>query len=93
MFSRETRSTRTHTQRVRSTTIKRDVERQRYVEHVNPSVGIHSSRTYHLCLIMLRMTGKREIGQMLPFDLVLLLMLSNAVQNSMNGGDDSVMAE
>src|ERR1700749_869768 len=41
-------------------------------------------------LLMLRMTGKRQIGQLAPFDLVLLLVLSNAVQNSMNGGDNSL---
>src|SRR6202012_3262239 len=30
-------------------------------------------------------------GQLTPFDLVLLLILSNAVQNSMNGGDNSLV--
>ena len=38
-----------------------------------------------------RVTGKRQIGQLAPFDLVLLLVLSNAVQNSMNGGDNSLV--
>jgi uncharacterized membrane protein YcaP (DUF421 family) len=45
---------------------------------------------YLFLLIILRLTGKRQIGQLAPFDLVLLLVLSNAVQNSMNGGDNSV---
>ena len=45
---------------------------------------------YGFLLSLLRVTGKRQIGQMAPFDLVLLLVLSNAVQNSMNGGDNSV---
>lgn len=45
---------------------------------------------YLFLLILLRVTGKRQIGQLAPFDLVLLLVLSNAVQNSMNGGDNSV---
>ena len=45
---------------------------------------------YAFLILILRMTGKRQIGQMSPFDLVLLLVLSNAVQNSMNGGDNSV---
>jgi uncharacterized membrane protein YcaP (DUF421 family) len=45
---------------------------------------------YGFLIFMLRLTGKRQIGQMSPFDLVLLLVLSNAVQNSMNGGDNSV---
>lgn len=45
---------------------------------------------YVFLLVGLRLSGKRQIGQMAPFDLVLLLILSNAVQNSMNGGDNSV---
>ncbi len=45
---------------------------------------------YIFLIVILRATGKRQIGQMSPFDLVLLLVLSNAVQNSMNGGDNSV---
>jgi uncharacterized membrane protein YcaP (DUF421 family) len=45
---------------------------------------------YIFVLVLLRMTGKRQVGQLAPFDLVLLLVLSNAVQNSMNGGDNSI---
>ncbi|MBL8794461.1 MAG: DUF421 domain-containing protein [Planctomycetia bacterium] len=48
--------------------------------------------TYFLLLLLLRLTGKRQIGQLAPFDLVLLLVLSNAVQNAMNGGDNSYTA-
>jgi uncharacterized membrane protein YcaP (DUF421 family) len=47
---------------------------------------------YFLVLVLLRFSGKRQIGQMTPFDLVLLLLISNAVQNSMNGGDNSITA-
>ena len=46
---------------------------------------------YLFLLVVLRLTGKRQIGQLAPFDLVLLLVLSNAVQNSMNGGDNSLV--
>ena len=46
---------------------------------------------YIFLLILLRITGKRQVGQLAPFDLVLLLVLSNAVQNSMNGGDNSLI--
>ena len=46
---------------------------------------------YVFLLVILRITGKRQTGQLAPFDLVLLLILSNAVQNSMNGGDNSVL--
>ena len=47
---------------------------------------------YILLIVLLRLTGKRQIGQMAPYDLVLLLVLSNAVQNAINGGDNSVTA-
>jgi uncharacterized membrane protein YcaP (DUF421 family) len=46
---------------------------------------------YAFLLVLLRISGKRQIGQLAPFDLVLLLVLSNAVQNSMNGGDNSLV--
>jgi len=46
---------------------------------------------YLFLLILLRVSGKRQVGQLAPFDLVLLLVLSNAVQNSMNGGDNSLV--
>jgi len=47
---------------------------------------------YGFLLVMLRLTGKRQVGQLATFDLVLLLVLSNAVQNSMNAGDNTVAA-
>ena len=47
---------------------------------------------YVFLLVLLRITGKRQVGQLAPFDLVLLLVLSNGVQNSMNGGDNSITA-
>lgn len=46
---------------------------------------------YAALLLLLRLTGKRQVGQLAPFDLVLLLVLSNAVQNSMNAGDNSLV--
>src|SRR6202040_3735166 len=45
---------------------------------------------YVFLIVLLRLTGKRQVGQLAPFDLVLLLVLSNAVQNAMNGGDNSI---
>jgi uncharacterized membrane protein YcaP (DUF421 family) len=45
---------------------------------------------YIFLIVLLRMTGRRQVGQLAPFDLVLLLVLSNALQNSMNGGDKTV---
>jgi uncharacterized membrane protein YcaP (DUF421 family) len=45
----------------------------------------------YLCLVVfLRMFGKRELAQLNPFDLVVLLTLSNTVQNAIIGDDNSV---
>src|SRR5258707_9441663 len=52
---------------------------------------LRSGVVYGFLLVLLRLTGKRQIGQLAPFDLVLLLVLSNAVQNSINGGDISLV--
>jgi uncharacterized membrane protein YcaP (DUF421 family) len=52
---------------------------------------IRSAVVYIFLIGLLRITGKRQVGQLAPFDLVLLLVLSNAVQNSMNAGDNSLI--
>jgi uncharacterized membrane protein YcaP (DUF421 family) len=45
----------------------------------------------YLCLVIfLRLFGKRELAQLNPFDLVVLLCLSNTVQNAIIGDDNSV---
>ncbi len=49
----------------------------------------HSSSTL-LSLVLLRVFGKRELAQLNPFDLVVLLSLSNTVQNAIIGDDNSV---
>src|SRR3989475_3665419 len=41
-------------------------------------------------LVGLRLTGTRQLGQMSTFDLVLLLIIANAVQNAMVGPDTSL---
>lgn len=46
---------------------------------------------YLLVLAGVRLSGEREVGQMTPFDLVLLLLISNSVQNAMTGPDTSLM--
>jgi uncharacterized membrane protein YcaP (DUF421 family) len=46
---------------------------------------------YVFLLAALRIAGRRELAQMTSFDLVLLLVLSNAVQNSLNAGDNSLV--
>ena len=45
---------------------------------------------YLFLVIGLRLAGKRELAQLNPFDLVVLLTLSNTVQNAIIGDDNSV---
>ena len=45
---------------------------------------------YFFLVIGLRLAGKRELAQLNPFDLVVLLTLSNTVQNAIIGEDNSV---
>jgi len=46
---------------------------------------------YLFLVVGLRLAGKRELAQLNPFDLVVLLTLSNTVQNAIIGPDNSVM--
>lgn len=46
---------------------------------------------YAVVLFGMRLAGKRQVGQMTPFDLVLLLLIANAVQNAMTGPDTSLV--
>lgn len=45
---------------------------------------------YFFLLIAFRIAGKRELGQMTPFDLIVLLTISNVLQNAMIGPDNSL---
>src|SRR5512140_3645572 len=52
---------------------------------------VRSVVVYAFLLVALRISGRRELGQMTSFDLVLLLVISNAVQNAINAGDNSLV--
>ncbi len=54
-------------------------------------IVLRTFAVYLAILVGLRIAGKREIGQMTVFDLVVLLLISNAVQNAMVGPDDSLI--
>jgi uncharacterized membrane protein YcaP (DUF421 family) len=54
------------------------------------SIVLRTAAVYAAVLLGVRLSGKREVGQMTPFDLVLLLLISNAVQNAMTGQDSSL---
>ena len=54
------------------------------------SIVARTAIVYLALLAGLRLAGKRELGQMTPFDLVVILLIANAVQNAMVGPDTSV---
>lgn len=54
-------------------------------------IVLRTAVIYLVILVGLRLAGKREIGQMTVFDLVVLLLLANAVQNAMVGPDTSLV--
>jgi uncharacterized membrane protein YcaP (DUF421 family) len=51
---------------------------------------LRAALVYIFLIISLRLAGKRELAQLNPFDLVVLLTLSNTVQNAIIGNDNSV---
>ena len=51
---------------------------------------VRSVVVYLFLLIAFRFTGKRQVGQLTPFDLVVLLIISNVVQNAVIGADNSL---
>ncbi len=54
------------------------------------NVALRTTVVYLALLAALRLTGTRQLGQMSTFDLVLLLIIANAVQNAMVGPDTSL---
>lgn len=60
-----------------------------------PDIGIaekivRSVVVYLFLLVVLRIAGKRQVAQMTTFDLVVLLMIANVVQNAVIGPDNSL---
>lgn len=45
---------------------------------------------YLILLLMVRLSGKRALSQLTPFDLLVILLLSESVSNGLTGGDGSV---
>jgi uncharacterized membrane protein YcaP (DUF421 family) len=58
--------------------------------HVLLEIVARTLTVYVIVLVGVRLSGKREVGQMTPFDLTLLLLISNSVQNAMTGPDTSL---
>lgn len=51
---------------------------------------LRASIVYFILLAMIRASGKRTMGQFTPFDMLLVVLLGNAVQNALLGKDTSV---
>jgi len=51
---------------------------------------VRSVAVYFFMLVAIRVSGKRQVAQLTPFDLVVLLIISNVVQNALIGKDDSL---
>ena len=47
---------------------------------------------YAAVLVLLRLAGKRTLSDFSPFDLIVLILLGEAMQNALIGGDDSIAA-
>ncbi|MDQ7744410.1 DUF421 domain-containing protein [Hydrogenophaga pseudoflava] len=45
---------------------------------------------YGVLLVLVRVSGKRTVGQFTPFDLLVVMLLSEAVSSGLSGGDESV---
>ena len=45
---------------------------------------------YCALLVLVRVSGKRTVGQFTPFDLLVVMLLSESVSNSLSGGDESI---
>lgn len=70
------------------------------IEHLAMSLGdvftllftvLRVAIVYLVLLFALRFSGRRQLGQLTPFDLIMLLLLSNVVQNAMIGPDNSLV--
>jgi len=55
------------------------------------NIAVRSTVIYFALLVGIRLTGRRSLGQLALFDLVLLLIIANAVQNAMVGPDTSLV--
>jgi len=53
-------------------------------------IVLRGTVVYFVLLLLLRLAGKRAVGQFTPFDLLVLVLLGDALQGSMIAGDDSL---
>jgi uncharacterized membrane protein YcaP (DUF421 family) len=56
-----------------------------------PFIVLRTVVVYVFILVGFRLSGKREVGQLAPYDFALILLIANAVQNAMVGPDTSLL--
>src|SRR5260221_12687447 len=56
-----------------------------------PWIVLRTVVVYFVILVGFRLSGKREEGQLAPYDFALILLIANAVQNAMVGPDTSLL--
>lgn len=54
-------------------------------------LAVRAAAVYCVLLLMMRMTGKRTIGQFTPFDLLVVMLISEAAGPAMTGKDESLL--
>jgi len=54
-------------------------------------IAYRSGIVYVAVVLLMLASGRRQLGQMTPFDLVLILLIANAVQNAMVGTDSTIL--
>ena len=55
------------------------------------NLAVRAVCVFLFVVVLLRISGKRQMGQMGATEFVAILLISNAVQNAMNGGDNSLV--
>jgi uncharacterized membrane protein YcaP (DUF421 family) len=57
-----------------------------------PEIALRVAVIYAALVVMIRVAGKREVGQLTPLDLLAMLLLSETVSPALTGNDDSLPA-
>lgn len=53
---------------------------------------LRAGAVYASLLLLIRLSGRRTVGQFTPFDLLVVMLLSESVSNALSGGDESIVA-
>jgi uncharacterized membrane protein YcaP (DUF421 family) len=56
-----------------------------------PELIMRATAVYAFLFVLLRFLGKKHVGELAPFDLLVLLILSETISSALSGGDDSLI--